>query len=514
MNWKIEKKLYNTKHYFLIQKPMKKILILLSLSLILLSCGKQVESDPNIDLNNIAGKRTYLWFAATWCPHCRDGMWVLDKFYRQYKDQVNMQLIVTDGKKFPGNYIIPQDTSNPITYEQATGEKCDYVPSYVIYDENKQLIEKVCWGKLTFEELEEKLLIPNFLDNNQNNDMDNAYQLEWFQEGDVWVIMTTTNGKIEIKLFPKDAPKTTNNFLALSKNGYYDGIIFHRVIKDFMIQWWDPEGTGMWGQSIYGTEFEDEFSPKLKNIRGSLSMANAGANTNGSQFFINQRDNNFLDFKHSVFGQVVNGLDNVDKIASVKTDGNDKPEKEVKIIKMEVVTFQWGSLKPYDFSLEEELKKVEEEFKAKQEANKNREVKAGDQIAVHYVGTISSDGSEFDNSYTRWQPLEFEVGAQMMIAWFDAGVVGMKIGEKKILNIKAAEAYGEYSEEHIQEVAKSELKDFEDNGYKLEVWVKLPTMYGEFEIKEVTDTTVKIDLNHFLAGKDLTFEVEMVEFKN
>lgn len=494
---------------------MKKILTLLALSFVLVSCGKTAtESDPNIDLNNISGKRTFIGFVGTFCPHCREEIPVLDKFYRDYKDQVNMQLITTDGKKFVGDYIIPQDTSNPISYEQATGEKCDYVPSFVIYDENKQIINKVCGGKISYEELQAQLL-PN-LDTNNTQNMDSKYQLEWFQEWDIWVIMTTTNGKLEIKLFPHDVPKTANNFLALSKNGYYDNLTFHRVIKDFMIQWGDPEGTGMGWESIYGEAFEDEFTPKLKNIRGSLSMANSWPNSNGSQFFINQKDNNFLDNKHSVFGQVVNGLDNVDKIASTKTDANDKPEKEVKIIKMEVVKFQSGSLKPYDFSLEEATKKVEEEKKAKLEADKNREVKVWDKIAVNYVLTTVEDGKEFDNSYTRGTPFEFEVWTdpKQVVPWFDTGVMGMKPGEKKTLNLKTDDAYGPRDDANIQEVPKADLKDFEDNGFKLEVWVKLPTMYGEFEIVEVKKDTVKIDLNHPLAGKELKFEVEMVEFKN
>ncbi|MGE4443766.1 MAG: peptidylprolyl isomerase [Candidatus Altimarinota bacterium] len=490
---------------------MKKILMLLALGFLLVSCGKATtQTDPNIDLNNITGKRTFIGFVGTFCPHCQAEVPVLDKFYREYKDQVNMQLINTDGKKFIGDYIIPQDTSNPISYQQITGEKCDYVPSFVIFDENKNIINKVCGGKISHEELQAQLLIPN----TNTETMDNKYQLEGFQEGDVGVIMTTTNGKIEIKLFPNDAPKTVNNFLALSKNGYYDNLTFHRVIKDFMIQGGDPEGTGMGGESIYGEAFEDEFSPKLKNIRGSLSMANSGANTNGSQFFINQKDNNFLDNKHSVFGQVVNGLDNVDKIASTKTDKDDKPEKEVKMIKVEVVQFQSGSLKPYDFSLEEAQKKLDAEKQAKAEANKNREVKAGDEIAVNYILTTVDDGKEYDNSYTRGTPLEFEVGAGKMIPGFDAGVIGMKVGEKRTLNLKSADAYGSRDDKNIQEVPKADLKDFEDNGFKLEVGVKLPTMYGEFEITEVNADTVKIDLNHPLAGKDLKFEVELVEFKN
>jgi len=506
---------------------MKKILALLFLSLILFSCNGETKKDnkqekpiQNINLNENTGKRTFLWFVATWCPHCKDEMPIYDKFYKDYKDKVNMQIIVVDWKKFPENYSIPQDITKPITYEEATKEKCDYIPSYIIYDENKNIIEKKCWAKLTYEDLKEKLLVSKsntnswtILDNNKIN-MDNSYQTSKFQDWDIWVIMTTTNGKIEIKLFPNDAPKTVLNFLGLAKKWYYDNLIFHRVIKDFMIQWWDPTWTWMWGESIYWKEFEDEFSSKLHNIRWSVSMANSWPNTNWSQFFINQRDNIYLDNRHTVFGQVVNGLDNVDKIASVKTDSKDRPEKDVKIIKMEIVKFESWSLKPYDFSLEKELKNIEEKRKAKLESDKNRIVKVWDRIVVHYIWKTAKDNKEFDNSYKRWQPLEFEVWAWLMIQWFDKWVLWMKIWDKKILKIKAKDWYWEYDPKNIQEVKKSELKQFEDAWYKLEVWTKLPTMYWEFEIKEVTKDSVKIDLNHFLAWKDLIFEVEILEFKN
>ncbi len=506
---------------------IKKWIVFFVLTLSLFSCNTEKKVTPedkkpqtNIDLTTKTDKKTFLWFVATWCPHCKEEMPIYDSFYKDNKGKVNMQIIVTDGKEFPGNYSIPQDITKPITYEEATKEKCDYIPSYIIYDENKNIIEKKCWAKVTYDELKQKLLPSESitsswttLENNQIN-MTTTNQTEKFKDGDIWVIMTTTHGKIEIKLFSNDAPKTVINFLWLAKKWYYDNLIFHRVIKDFMIQWWDPTGTGMWWESIYGKSFEDEFSPNVKNIRGSISMANAWPNTNGSQFFINQKDNIWLDGKHSVFWQVMNWLENVDKIAGAKTDSNDKPEKEIKIIKMEIVKYESGSLKPYEFSLEENLKKIEDEKKKKQEANKDRVVKTGDKIAVHYIGKTAKDGKEFDNSYTRKTPIEFEVWAKQMIPWFDSGVIGMKIWDKKTLDIKAKDGYGEYDVKNIQEVQKTELKSFTDAGIKLEVWTKLPTMYGEFMIKEVTKDTVKIDVNHFLAGKDLIFDVEMVEFKN
>jgi len=147
------------------------------------------------------------------------------------------------------------------------------------------------------------------------------------------VLLKTSMGDIVIAL-DAGMPITAGNFEKLVKSGFYDGVIFHRVIDGFMIQSGDPTGTGMGGP---GYAIKDEFSGSLKNDRGTIAMANAGPNTGGSQFFINLVDNNFLDGKHPVFGKVVEGLDVVDKIGKVKTDGNDKPLNEVKIIKAEMV---------------------------------------------------------------------------------------------------------------------------------------------------------------------------------
>ncbi|HFI0978325.1 TPA: peptidylprolyl isomerase [Streptococcus suis] len=189
-------------------------------------------------------------------------------------------------------------------------------------------------------------------------------------ENEAVVKIKTTEGDITIKLFPEQAPLTVENFLTHAKEGYYNGTIFHRVIKDFMIQGGDPLGNGTGGESIWagkgttidaGYGFKDEISAFLYNIRGSLSMANAGAGTNGSQFFINQNTTDMssqlstssypgkiieayknggnpnLDGKHTVFGQVIEGMDIVDKIASVETDSSDKPKTDVKIESIEIV---------------------------------------------------------------------------------------------------------------------------------------------------------------------------------
>lgn len=169
----------------------------------------------------------------------------------------------------------------------------------------------------------------------------------------------TNKGNMTVKLFPEHAPKTVENFVGLAKKGYYDGVIFHRVIPNFMIQGGDPTGSGMGGESFFGGNFEDEFSPELFNLNGALSMANAGPNTNSSQFFIvtmsdipdqmvsQLEDAGFpaeiieaykekggtpwLDQKHTVFGQLVEGYDVADTIQNVDKNAMDKPNKDVVI---------------------------------------------------------------------------------------------------------------------------------------------------------------------------------------
>ena len=151
---------------------------------------------------------------------------------------------------------------------------------------------------------------------------------------DTNVVFETTKGKIEFKLFPEIAPKTVENFVGLTKKGYYDGIIFHRVIKNFMIQGGDPTGSGRGGNSIWGKPFKDEFSPGIVFDRsGILAMANAGRNTNGSQFFITTKPTPWLNGRHTIFGEVVDGFDVINEIENSRVDGRDKPNQEIKIIK-------------------------------------------------------------------------------------------------------------------------------------------------------------------------------------
>lgn len=192
--------------------------------------------------------------------------------------------------------------------------------------------------------------------------------------GEEIAVMTTNFGDIYIRLFPEYAPKAVENFVTHARDGYYDGVIFHRVMLEFMIQGGDPDGTGRGGESIWGGKFEDEFHPMAHHLRGALSMANAGSNTNGSQFFIVQRSTSnssllkqmadypesyppefveayrehggteHLDFKHSVFGFVFFGMDVVDEIAMTETipagSLKDRPTKDVVIEGIKIISYE------------------------------------------------------------------------------------------------------------------------------------------------------------------------------
>jgi peptidylprolyl isomerase len=148
------------------------------------------------------------------------------------------------------------------------------------------------------------------------------------------VVLETNQGNIELELMPAVAPKAVENFTKLAEKGYYNGIIFHRVIKEFMIQGGDPTGTGTGGASVWGKDFEDEINIDVKfNKPGILAMANAGRNTNGSQFFITTAKTPWLHQKHTIFGKVISGYDVVQKIEAAPADGNDKPLAEQKILK-------------------------------------------------------------------------------------------------------------------------------------------------------------------------------------
>ncbi|HIU35103.1 MAG TPA: peptidylprolyl isomerase [Candidatus Fimenecus excrementigallinarum] len=197
-------------------------------------------------------------------------------------------------------------------------------------------------------------------------------QTELPKAGEEIAEIQTNMGTVRVRLFPEYAPKAVENFKTHAKNGYYNGLIFHRVIQDFMIQGGDPTGSGMGGESIWGESFEDEFTPLLHNLRGALSMANAGPGTNGSQFFIVQASEvssdmldqleaaseeafptecvrayetlggtPWLDYHHTVFGQVFDGMDVVDAIAAVPVDFfMNKPTRDVVMESVAIVPYE------------------------------------------------------------------------------------------------------------------------------------------------------------------------------
>jgi peptidylprolyl isomerase len=153
------------------------------------------------------------------------------------------------------------------------------------------------------------------------------------------VELKTTQGPIKVRLFPEHAPKTVENFTGLVEKGYYDGIIFHRVIPEFMVQGGDPTGTGRGGESLWGKPFADECTPELRfDKRGLLAMANAGPNTNGSQFFITTAMTPWLDGRHTIFGEVVEGYEVVEKIERTPTGRDDRPIEKQAIEKASVLS--------------------------------------------------------------------------------------------------------------------------------------------------------------------------------
>jgi len=225
---------------------------------------------------------------------------------------------------------------------------------------------------------------------------------------------TTTEGAFEAKLFYKEAPMTVSNFVELARKGFYNGLIFHRVIPNFMIQGGDPKGNGTGGP---GYTFADEFHPTLRHSKaGMLSMANSGPGTNGSQFFVTVNATPHLDNRHSIFGEVVSGYDVVKKISEVKAS-NDKPLKDVKIEKLEIVGdwFKPSEVKKSKELSQDDIKNISKKpveslltkigdsqgFGALSQATFTDGMARGDQIQVRYTANYAkSKGAQFIGVYT------------------------------------------------------------------------------------------------------------------
>lgn len=296
--------------------------------------------------------------------------------------------------------------------------------------------------------------------------------------------METNKGTMTIELFEEEAPLTVANFVGLAEGTkenkakplgtpFYDGIVFHRVIKDFMIQGGDPDGKGTGGP---GYNFEDEFfSDRKHDTKGILSMANAGPGTNGSQFFITEVPTPWLDGRHTIFGQVIQGLDVIDTIANVEKGAQDRPKEDIKIEHVYIIK-KGDKYKNYDGGKAFEKAQAEnkakvEAIKAIEQAEKDVEIKRqkdltakaqktasglmyyiekegtgalpkqGDAVEVHYTLRLN-DGEKLDSSHDRNQPLDAVVGeTQLIPGWMEALTL-FKKGTKVFLIIPSDLGYG------------------------------------------------------------------------
>ena len=342
------------------------------------------------------------------------------------------------------------------------------------------------------------------------------------QDATVVAVMETSLWDITLELYGNKVPKTVANFIVHAQNNYYDDVTFHRIINGFMIQWGDPLGTGMWGESIYGAKFDDEFDASLSNVPGTISMANSGPNTNGSQFFINQWNNINLDFnkqpltsKHAVFGKVIEWMEIVEKIALVPTNpGTWLPNDDVVIKNIKLFTPSEWELKSYVIAdIEQAKQDAIDKNKEISEQKNSQSAKNWDTVWVKYRLT-DIEGNQLDGNIDSPEAFEFSIGQEWIIPGFSNALKWMNVWDKKTVTLSPAEWYGEYDETKTQTVPKDLLKTFIEAGIKLEKGNTLPTERGNFLIKDVTDTEVIIDINHSLAGKKLNFEIELKYFVN
>lgn len=302
---------------------------------------------------------------------------------------------------------------------------------------------------------------------------------EKLQDG-LYANLQTSKGNMIVKFEDKESPVTVANFIGLAegkienksrKKGepFYDGTIFHRVIEDFMIQGGDPQGTGMGDP---GYKFDDEKNNLKHTGKGILSMANSGPNSNGSQFFITQIATPWLDGRHTIFGKVVEGTEVIDTIAKVEKGANDKPRTDVKLEKVSIFS-KGDEYKGYDAAkifnegktkikeknaetaaaLEAETAKKLEKMKAEMQSTASgllykvtktgsgKKVEKGNIVSVHYAGRLTN-GSEFDNSFKRGEPIEFPVGMGQVIRGWDEGLQLLNVGDEATFLIPPDLGYG------------------------------------------------------------------------
>ncbi len=360
---------------------------------------------------------------------------------------------------------------------------------------------------------------------NITNEQASAYESDVIlEENDTVAIIETSKWDIKLQLYTQAAPLTTTNFIVHAMDDYYKDTIFHRVIDDFMIQWGDPLGNGMGGESVYGEAFADEFFDKIENLPGTISMANSGVNTNGSQFFINEANNSFLNGKHAVFGKVYEWMDIVDKITQVPLNG-ETPATDVVIKDVAIFTYTNGEL--IDYTLENKAEfiqqaqenhntmiqnawnKIKEQREAKIQQDIARVAQSGDVVEFKYEFALE-DGTIIDSTLEEEFGGQVQIDGQNPLPGLNSVLTGMKIWETKTGSLEPTDAYGP----ETIEVPREQMKDFEDAGLTLEAWNTLPVQGGEIEVLDVTDTIVTIKNPHPAAGKNLNYTVKVVYFVN
>lgn len=364
--------------------------------------------------------------------------------------------------------------------------------------------------------------------NTQENITDeqaSAYQSDVvLEQNDIVAIIQTSHGDIKLQLYTQQAPLTTTNFIVHAIDDYYKDTTFHRVIDDFMIQGGDPLGNGMGGESIYGESFQDEFFDKIENLPGTISMANSGPNTNGSQFFINEVNNSFLNGKHAVFGKVYEGMDVVDAITQVPLNG-ESPATNV-VIK-DIVIYQYIDGNLVDYSIEdtqayiqqaqnrhEELKQETintqlEQRQAKIQQDIHRVAQSGDVVEFKYEFTLE-DGTVIDSTLDQEFGGQVQIDGQNPLPGLNEILKGMKIGDEKSGILTPEDAYGP----ETIEVPRQQFVEFENAGFELEVGTKLPFQGGELEIISADENNITIKNPHPAAGKNLNYTVKVIYFVN
>lgn len=358
-----------------------------------------------------------------------------------------------------------------------------------------------------------------------SQEQETAYQSDVIlEDGDIVAEIQTNKGNIKLKLYTDAAPLTTTNFIVHALNDYYKGTTFHRVIDDFMIQGGDPKGNGMGWESVYEWPFQDEFFNKIENNPGTISMANSGPNTNGSQFFINEWNNYFLNNKHTVFGKVYEGMDVVNTITQVPLDG-ESPVKDI-IIK-DIIIFEYNNEKLENYSVDdiESFKQsaieknkilsekanaqILEQRNAKKIQDTDRIAGSGDVIEVKFE-FVDKEGnviySNIDSDF--WE--QIQIDGQNPIGGLNEVLKGIKLWETQSGTFSPEEAFGPV----WFDIPMKEAKKIEKMGVELKVWSIIPSEVWEYEIIAVKQDSITIKNPHPAAGKQVDYTVELIYFVN